>query len=254
MKDWRKALAFWLFVILASGGAVYFLVLSFLQDGPAQTTQVAAVAPQQAPAQPPALQEKAEKKKPVARHEQVLDTTPVKGPDAAVSAIRITLRNGKSIIAEICRDRDGKLVCEKADGLFEVERQDVVEIREVKVAPEVREQFVLTQASQPEKAGEAKKPDEKKAAGQAGVTSDQAKRLDELEKRRTELTTEGDQIAKDREKLRADIQALGITKSRTIADEYQQRINALDERIKIHNERVNTLNNEINAVSGDVKK
>lgn len=245
MKDWRKALAFWLFVVLASSGSVYFIVMTLLQGGSSQQPQATAVAPPPAPAPVTQQPATAQEKKPAARPAPVLDTTPARRPDAAVSAIRITLRNGKSIVADICRDQSGKLVCEKGDGSFEIEKQDVVEIREVKVAPDVREQFVLPQT---EKAGEAQRAEAAKA-GPAAASPEQNKQLDELEKRRAELTAEGEQISREREKLRADIQALGITKSRTTADEYQQRINALDERIRKHNEQVDELNRQINSLS-----
>jgi len=59
----------------------------------------------------------------------VIFTLLVVFPRAAMSEVKVTLNNGREIIADSCRETGGRLVCEKMGGSFEIEKKDILDVK-----------------------------------------------------------------------------------------------------------------------------
>ena len=57
-------------------------------------------------------------------------------PPAAMSEVMISLKNGRDIIADSCRDSNGKVICEKMGGNFEIEKKDILNIKGITIKHE----------------------------------------------------------------------------------------------------------------------
>ena len=183
-------------------------------------------------------------------------------PAFSSAEVKITLKNGRFVIVESCREAGGQLVCDMEGGTVELNRQDIESIREVKI----ERRAVLNSLSDDAAANEQNKDKEQPAekvkseGGTApaktfgGLTAEQMKKYDELEKRRSDFAADREKLIKDREELEAEVKGAGIIRSREKLDSIQQKINALDERIRSFNEKVNKLNEEITALSAEGQK
>ena len=54
-------------------------------------------------------------------------------PPAAMSEVKITLKNGRDIIADSCTDSDGKLTCYKSDGTFRIDKKDILDMKTITI-------------------------------------------------------------------------------------------------------------------------
>ena len=54
-------------------------------------------------------------------------------PALSFSEIKIELKNGKSIIADTCRNANGKLTCDMMGGTFEIDKNDIENMKEITV-------------------------------------------------------------------------------------------------------------------------
>jgi hypothetical protein len=166
-------------------------------------------------------------------------------PGLSFSEVKISLRNGREIIADRCRDSNGKLICEKMGGQFEIEKKDVSNLKEI---------TVRRQALSPEPeagvSGEKQISDEKsagEAAVEGGKTGSQ-KRLDEINQRKRELITERESLTKEREKLNAEFRREGDVLSQAVFDSYQKRFNEIEAKINSFNEENRKLNEEEQSI------
>ena len=57
-------------------------------------------------------------------------------PPAVMSEVKISLKNGRDIIADSCSDSKDSLVCEKMGGTFEIEKKDILEYRGITIKHE----------------------------------------------------------------------------------------------------------------------
>lgn len=179
-----------------------------------------------------------------------------------LTGVKITLKNGRSIIADSCRDVDGKLLCVVSGGSMQIDRRDIADTRDVKI----ERRALIDAPANDAVAGEQKKEEDKPAEkiriegdkGPArtvgGLTAEQTRRYDELEKTRAELATGREKLINDREELLQEVKDAGIIRSREKLDAIQQKIKALDQRIKGFNEQVNKLNEEIPTLSAEGQK
>src|SRR5512135_2762062 len=53
-------------------------------------------------------------------------------PSVSYADIKVTLTNGREIIADSCEWEGGRLVCTKMGGTFDIEKQDVAGVKEIK--------------------------------------------------------------------------------------------------------------------------
>ena len=63
----------------------------------------------------------------------VIFTLLVVFPLAAMSEVKISLKNGRDIIADSCRDSKDKLICEKMGGTFEIDQKDILDIKGITI-------------------------------------------------------------------------------------------------------------------------
>ena len=79
---------------------------------------------------------------------------------SASAEVRITLKNGRSFIADFCREEKGMFVCEMQGGSMEIARSEIAGIKDVTV----RRSMHKDDAPEPESQTEEKKGAEKPAA------------------------------------------------------------------------------------------
>ena len=192
----------------------------------------------------------------------IIFTLLVAFPLAAMSEVRISLKNGRDIIADNCSDSKDKLVCQKMGGTFEVEKKDILEVRNITIKHEKMNEGPVPE---PVPLGEGQKGADKSTAGTIdsakpgegvlirGTNPEQEKRLDEITKRKLELKQERDTLSKDREQLNQDVKAMGTIHKQEQFDEIKKRLSDVEERITRFNEEVKKLNEEEEKIVGTMK-
>lgn len=175
-------------------------------------------------------------------------------PALSPAEVRVTLKNGRSFIADFCRLAKGKMVCDMQGGTMAIPRNDIASIREVSVP---RERPGEEAAPEPDAAAEEKKPSEipeaekKEVPGHpgegrliTGLTPEQTKRIDAISEKKTAMRAERDSLATDRDQLYEDVKNTGVVKNQEQIDEIKKRIADLERRIADFNEEVKKLNSE----------
>jgi chromosome segregation ATPase len=164
-------------------------------------------------------------------------------PLAAMSEVKISLKNGRDIMADSCSDSKDRLVCEKLGGTFEIEKKDILETRGITIEHEN-----INESPVPETVpvGEGQKEADKSSA----------KRLDEITRRKLELKQEREKLSKEREQLRHDAKKMSTlyTYPQEQADELNKRISDIEERINRFNEEVKKLNAEESSIIEGLNK
>ncbi len=168
----------------------------------------------------------------------------------ALTEVRITLKNGRSITADFCRDAKSKLLCVVNGGRMEIDRREIASMREVKV------QRISSMDSEPSDAvAEDGKPADKAAAGEKGqtpadgrmvrgFTPEQVKRLDEITERKQLMQPERERLIKEREQLHEDVKNAGVIRSQEQFDGIKKRISDLEATIINFNDEIKKLNEE----------
>ena len=86
---------------------------------------------------------------------------------SASAEVRITLKNGRSFIADFCREEKGTFVCEMQGGSMEIARSEIAGIREITVQRSMHKDEAPEPESQIEETKSAEKPAaEKKEASE----------------------------------------------------------------------------------------
>jgi molecular chaperone DnaK (HSP70) len=185
-------------------------------------------------------------------------------PAWSFSEVKISLKNGREIIADNCRDTKGKLVCEKMGGSFEIDKKDVLETKGITI-----ERSGLsgsqTQPAEPEPAdsnkGTGKKSSDAKDSTKPaegvlikGASPEAEKRLDQITKRKLELMPERDKLIQEQQKLLDDVKDTGMIKKQEQLDAIKKRIADLEQRIKQFNEEAKKLNEEENRIIEGLNK
>ena len=185
----------------------------------------------------------------------VIFTSLVVFPLEAMSEVKVSLKNGRDIIADSCSDSKDRLVCEKLGGTFEIEKKDILDTRGITIEHEKRDERPVPD---PVPLGEGRKEADKSTAGTKdsakpgegapirGESPEQEKRLDEITRRKLELKEEREKLSKEREQLRQDAKKMGTlyTYPQEQADAINKRISDVEERINRFNEEVKKLNEE----------
>lgn len=182
-------------------------------------------------------------------------------PRAAMSEVKISLKNGRDIIADSCRESGGKLICNKMGGTFEFDKEDILNLKEITIE---RSAFSESQPepAEPEVSGEKKEaenktPNVKDASKPAegvlikGLSPEATKRLDEIEKRKSELMPERDKLIQERQKLMDDIKDAGMIKKQEQYDDLKKRITDIEARVNGFNDEVKKLNEEGSRISDE---
>ena len=184
-------------------------------------------------------------------------------PALSSSEMKITLKNGRTIIADYCRETKGKLFCEMSGGTFEFSKQEIESIKEVTIqrrpAVEVQPE---TSNGEPEKKEEV----EKKASNVQtpvkvgeervvrGLNPEQTKQLDMINEKKTAMKAERERLIKEREQLHEDVKNAGVVRNQEQFDALKKRISDLEAKVKDFNEEINKLNAEEERLLGNNKK
>ncbi len=182
-------------------------------------------------------------------------------PAISHSEVELLLKNDRNIIADSCREEDGKFICNKMGGSFEIEKEDVVTIKgitsrhredgrsETSVAePEDKKQPAENTVSQP---GGDKRVEEGEKPFKAG--EDSRARIESITKRKSELGLERENLIRDRQSLQNDLKGKPDWMTVKEFDDINKRISELDERINRFNEEVNGLNQEEKKIIEELK-
>lgn len=177
----------------------------------------------------------------------------VKQKAEGTKGVMITLKSGRVIIADACREFGSQLRCDLPNGAVEVERQDIESIKEIKIM----QRFAVEAQPIASAAGADKKDESDKTAAHANVpgqsgngrltsslTPEQVKRLDQIVERKTILQPEREPLIKEREQLHEDVKNMGMIRKQSQYDDLKKRISDLEIKISSFNDEVKRLNEE----------
>jgi uncharacterized protein (DUF3084 family) len=171
-------------------------------------------------------------------------------PSLSSGAVRIELKNGGTIIADECRESDGKLLCYKMGGTFEIEKRDIVSMKETSARESIEEEEASPSA-QPEAREEAVETG--KGGGGEHPAAEARKRLEQITERKRALQPEREKLVNERKDLQEEREKAADWMTTDKYDDLQKRISALDERIKDFNDEVKQLNQEEKTILDSLK-
>jgi hypothetical protein len=185
-------------------------------------------------------------------------------PGLSFSEVKISLRNGREIIADRCGDSNGKLICEKLGGSFEIEKKDVLDIKGITIKRESITEGPSPQTGpEPEvqQGAQEKAAEEEKASGKSGgeafvrgVNPELEKRLDRIDQRKLELREEREKLSGEREQLHKDVKEMGVVYSQEQLDSINKRNADIEGRIARFNVEIKRLNEEESSIMEELKK
>jgi len=170
------------------------------------------------------------------------------------TGVMITLKNGKVLIADACREFGSKLRCDMPNGVVEFERQNIESTKEIKIVKRFAAEPQPTTGIAP---GTDKKDESGKTAVNAkmpaqrgngrfssSLTPEQIKRLHQITERKTILKPEREKLIKEREQLHEDVSRMGTIRSQEQYDSLKKKISDLETTITNFNTEVQKLNEE----------
>jgi hypothetical protein len=168
--------------------------------------------------------------------------------------VMITLKNGKVLIADACREFGSQLRCDMPNGEVAIEQQDIESTKEIKIVKRFAAEPQPTTGIPP---GTDKKDESGKTATNAKVptqpgngrlsgslTPEQIKRLDQIAERKTILQPERERLMKERQQLHEDVSRMGAIRSQEQYDSLKKKISDLETTITNFNDEVKKLNEE----------
>ena len=184
-------------------------------------------------------------------------------PVRSFSEVKISLRNGREMMADSCRETKDRLICEKMGGTFEFDKAEIIKTENITI-----ERSTSTLDSPPDTPAPVLEREQPKAGGNGktdakanadakigGLTPEQAKRIAEIEKKRSEFTIEREKLMQERQQLHEEVKAAGVIRSGSEKyGEIQKKISDLDARINTFNDQVNKLNEEMSVLSNEPRK
>jgi hypothetical protein len=162
-------------------------------------------------------------------------------PSLAPAAVRIELKNGRTIIADECRESDGTLECYKMGGTFVIEKRDIASIKKTSASESLDENETAPSAQPEVKEGAAKT---EKSAEPGNPGAEARKRLDWITGRKRALQPEREKLVKEREHLQEEQKNAPYWMTVYQFNDLKQKISSLDERIKAFNDEAKKLNEE----------
>lgn len=176
-------------------------------------------------------------------------------PGYSSGEVQINLRNDSSIIADECREETDRLVCYKMGGTFEIEKRDVLSMKNISGR---RAPVPDAGGSDAESTGRSdssvKAEDKAGDALPAGKVPDTAKPSDPLAQKRQLLQEERERLLKERQKIQDDIKNAPDWMSEKQFNELNRRNAELDAGIKKFNEEAGRLSEQGKQPGPDVKK
>jgi hypothetical protein len=179
-------------------------------------------------------------------------------PSLSYSDVKVTMTNGREIIADTCEEEDGQLVCTKMGGTFNIEKKDVGSIKKIKGGE--NEPFSKEPAS-PVPAEPEKKTDDTPGASRAdkgkpvaGGQAEAMKRLEEITQKKRELSSEREKLVKERERLDEDLKKAPDWMPTNQYEELSKRNEQFKEKMKLFNEEAGRLNEEEKRIVEGLKR
>ena len=174
------------------------------------------------------------------------------GIDVCSADVRITMKNGRTVFADSCREANGRLICQTGSGTFEIEKKDMAGMQDVKTgAGRLNNGPVEVQeAPAPDRTDNGKQPASKvvirpgEGTVVKGLTPEQISRLEQINERKTILKPEREKLMQERDQLHEHVKNAGVVRAREQFDALKKRISDLDSRIAGFNEEVKKLNEE----------
>lgn len=172
--------------------------------------------------------------------------------------VKVTLTNGREIVADACEEEAGRFICTKMGGTFDIEKNDVANIREIRSGgyepppgepaspPPVEPGKKTDDAPGENRAEKEKSP----AEGQSGAM----KRLEDIAQWKRELSSERDKLVKEREQLEEDLKKAPDWMPTNKYEELTKRNDQLAEKIKLFNEEAGKLKEEEKQIVEGLKK
>jgi tetrahydromethanopterin S-methyltransferase subunit G len=184
----------------------------------------------------------------------IIFTLVVVFPLSAASEVKVTLKNGREVIADSCRDSNGRLVCEKMGGNFELDKKDILDVKGITIEHPGSYHIPVEGTGKETESGgkgpvkpeaETKGPDKKpEGALVKGLNPEDEKRLDQINRKKIEYQAERQRLLNERQQLNEDIKNSGVIGSKEKYEEMQKRIKDLDEKVNKFNDAVKKLNEE----------
>ena len=181
-------------------------------------------------------------------------------PPAAMSEVKVTLKNGRDIIADSCTDSEGRLTCEKGEGTFIIDKKDVLDMKKITIerAPslQVPEEGAVSLGKEEGKSEPTLKEVEKRSgAGPIkGMKPEEKEKLDQINQKKIEYQAERQRLITERQQLHEDVKNTGLIKTQEQFDAIKKRIADLETRINSFNEDVRKLNDEERKIlEGSIK-
>jgi chromosome segregation ATPase len=171
-------------------------------------------------------------------------------PSPSPAAVRIELKNGGTIIADECREADGKLLCYKMGGTFEIEKHDVASMKQIAATEDIEEQET-SPSVQPETKEGAAKPNSN--AGAENTAAETQKRLEQITERKRALLPEREKLIKEREHLQEEVKKAPDWMTTDRYNDLKKKSADIDERIKSFNDEARKLNQEEKTIRDSLK-
>ncbi|MEC4676841.1 MAG: hypothetical protein VST72_07995 [Nitrospirota bacterium] len=199
--------------------------------------------------------------------------SPFIAPPLSFPEIEISLKNGGTIIAEGCSEKDDLLICSKLGGFFEIEKNDVSDYKEITSkqpvyheAPENSSEpapgdspeagIYVSDATEPANGG----PDytgqgqDNAPAVEHGNRKRADKKLDRITRKKMELTAVRKKLMKERDLLHKDVKNAGVIKTGKQLREILKRMSDLDARTARFNREIDKLSKEEQAIIEELEK
>ncbi len=171
-------------------------------------------------------------------------------PSLAPAAVRIQLKNGRTIIADECRESEGTFECYKMGGTFAIEKRDIASIKKTSASEDLEENETVPSAQPEAKEGAAKTD---KGTEPENPAAEARKKLDWINGRKRALQPEREKLAKEREQLQKEAKDAPDWMSVNQFNDLKKKISSLDERIKAFNDEAKKLNEEGKTILDSLK-
>ncbi len=162
-------------------------------------------------------------------------------PSDALSAYRIVLRNGSSIIVESYKKIDHRIQFFKSGGVIDIDSADIVEIKEIR---STAGDELTVRDEEPQSTDEVAVTGGEVTAPGAESEEEIRLRLEEIQKEKEALKKEADTVTEDIEKLNQEIRREGRVLAIRKKRELEKRKEELEKSVKELNTRIEELNKE----------
>jgi hypothetical protein len=179
-------------------------------------------------------------------------------PGYSSGDVQISLKNEAIIIADECREEIDRLVCFKMGGTFEIEKRDVLSMKNISArrspVPDTSGPDEADPGKPASSAKDGDKADGTLPAGKAPHSSTPANPSDPFAEKRLSLRAERESLLRERQQIQDDIKNAPNWMKINQFDELNRRNAELDAKIKRFNEEASSLSEQGKQPGSNVKK